>query len=92
MEPLSNKACGGGLQAGDVLIFDEIHVQKYGWYQNVSDEAIVDYQIGTSEQQAAAAERLAKAAVESEARWRALPLRTRMYRRTRHLVWRARHR
>jgi hypothetical protein len=58
-------------------------VQKIASWVPVTDEAIVDYQLGTPEEQAAAAARLEALAAERDARWRALPLRTRLYRRLR---------
>ena len=46
----------------------------------VSAEVIVDYGLGSPEDRAAAQAFLAAEAAELEARWRALPLRVRMWR------------
>lgn len=48
-------------------------VQKLEAWRPVLDEDVVDFGIGTLEEQAAAATRIIARAAESEARWLALP-------------------
>jgi|GEM_PF-3686528 len=67
-------------------------VEKIGTWMPVHDWYIVDYAMGTPEQQRAAAERLDVSAAESLARWQALPWWTRVDRTVRPRLWGARYR
>jgi hypothetical protein len=62
-------------------------IEKIATWIPVTDEAIVDYGIGTSEQQAAAAARIEEWRRDSQVRWQALPLRVRIARRLRGRYW-----
>ena len=58
----------------------------------ITDEAIVDFGLGTPEQQQAAAARLHARELETRARWAALPMRVRLTRRLRARTYEPRRR
>lgn len=60
---------------------DPAFVQKASAYISLPDEAIVDYGLGTPEDQLAASTRILLRLEAQRAAWDALPLRTRLYRR-----------
>jgi hypothetical protein len=62
-------------------------VKKITTWMHVTDEMIVDFRIGTEEQQAAAAARLEAARARRAAAWRALPARVRIARTLRARRW-----
>ena len=55
-------------------------VRKNAAYVPVSDEAIVDYELGTAQDQRYAQGRIVYRELRAKARWRALPWWTRLHR------------
>jgi hypothetical protein len=64
-----------------------VTVTKLSAWIPVTDEAIVDYGIGTPGQQAAAARRLGLHQARARARWLGLPLRVKLWRMLKARRW-----
>ena len=57
-----------------------LELRKIAAWLPASDESIVDFSLGTTEEQRAAADRLEARRLEARAAWYALPLRVRVWR------------